>query len=120
MKTKHEKFVMEAIGQALKSTFSQRLGAIVISNNRVVGRGFNYAHGTGRPFGDGEHAEVAALNNTTAKHRRDSSIYVVRLGRSGAIRNSRPCDSCIKIMRKMGVRYAWHADNDGMWHRITL
>lgn len=111
---------MEAIYQAHKSSFYQRLGAIVVFNNKIVGKGFNYAHGAGIPFGDGKHAEVAALNNTTARYRKHSIVYVVRLGRAGAIRNSKPCDSCTKIMRKMGVKYIWHTDNDGTWHRIIL
>lgn len=117
---KNESFIREAMDQARKSSFSQRLGAVVVNNNRVVGRGFNYAHSTGQPFGDGEHAEVAALNNTTAKFRKESTVYVVRLDKTGNIRNSKPCGTCVKIMQKLGVKYAWHANDDGEWCRIIL
>jgi len=117
---KDESFIIEAISQAHKSVFAQRLGAVVVSNNKIVGRGFNYAHSTGQPFGDGEHAEVAALNNTTAKYRKNSTVYVVRLDKFDTVRNSKPCSTCITIMQKLGVKYAWYSDDDGSWHRMML
>lgn len=96
------------------------MGAVVVNNNKIVGRGFNYAHGSGKPYGDGSHAEISALNNTRAASRKGSTLYIVRLGKAGAIRLSRPCPGCIIVMAKLGVKYIWYSDNIGEWHKEAI
>lgn len=111
----------QAIEQALKSSFRQRMGAVVVRRGKVVGKGFNYAHSTGEPYGDGMHAEISALNNTTARYRKDSTVYVCRInGSNSHLRLAKPCINCQKIMKKLGVRYVWYSTEEGDWNKMEL
>lgn len=95
------------------------MGAIVVSRGQIVGKGFNKVHSTGHPRLDGKHAELEALNNTTAKHRKDSTVFVCRLTQDGHIAMAKPCRSCYTVMKKMGVKYVWYSTND-RWIKMTL
>lgn len=112
-------FVQAAINSTTKSNFKQKLGAVVVHRGRVVGSGSNFAHGTGKPHVDGQHAEIVALNNTTARYRSGSTVYVTRMTGNN-LRLAKPCKPCQTIMRKMGVKYVWYSCNEGKWHRMEL
>lgn len=120
MRLRPQNFQKEAIKTAYKSKFKKRLGAIVVNENRIVGRGFNYAHGTGQVYGDGSHAEISALNNTTARYRNGATLYVARIGRAGELRISKPCDACFSVMKKMGIKTVWYIDKSEHWRKEKL
>jgi len=110
-----------AIEQAEKSSYKKRVGAIVVYKGKIVGRGFNKVHSTGVPRLDGKHAEIEALKNTTAKYRKGSTVYVCRLTRNGQIAMSKPCDACITVMKKMGVKYVWYTNiRETGWEKLCL
>jgi len=108
-----------AIVQCTRSTYKQRMGAVVVYKGRVVGMGFNKVHSTGVPRLDGKHAEIEALNNTTAKYRNGSTVYVCRLTKVGNLAMAMPCIPCRTIMKKLGVKYVWYSTNEG-WVKMTL
>lgn len=112
-------FKQTAIQQSKKSTYKNRMGAIVVFRGSVVGTGHNKVHSTGHPTLDGKHAEREALNNTTAKYRKGSTVYVCRLTRTGSLAMAKPCDACHTVMKKMGVKYVWYS-TDGGWKRMMV
>lgn len=112
-------FFNEAIKQSKKSSYKARMGAVVVHKNKVVGKGFNIAFSTGEPRNKGIHAEIAAINNTTAKFRNNSIVVVVRLNKSDELAISKPCDSCEKVMRKLGVKQVWYSTSEG-WNKMSL
>lgn len=107
--------------QCWKSSYKKRMGSIVVFRGKVVGKGFNKVHSTGIPRLDGKHAELGALNNTTAKYRKNSVVYVCRLTKDGEIAFAKPCQSCQTVMKKMKVKYVWYSvsANEG-WIKMIL
>ena len=112
-------FFNVAIGEAYKSSFKIQMGAVVICKNKIVGRGHNVSLSTGKKHGDGKHAEMAAIGNTTARHRKDSTVIVCRINRSGDIRMAKPCVKCQTIMKKIGIRKVIYSTNFG-WDKMFL
>jgi len=111
--------MLAAIEETDKSSFRQRLAAVVVHRGKIVGQGHNFAHGTGKLHIDGQHAEITALNNTTARYRKGSTIYITRVSEN-ILKLAKPCERCQVIIKKMGVKYVWYSDNESQWHRMTL
>ena len=111
-------FKQFAISQAMRSTYKKRMGAVVVRKGKLVGSGCNKVNSTGR-LDDGIHAEIDALNNTTARYRQDSTVYVCRLTKLDVLAMAMPCEACQAVMRKMGVKYAWYTTEDG-WYKLVL
>lgn len=114
-----DKFFDEVIKQSKKSSYKVPMGAVVVHKNKIVGKGFNIAHSTGNPHVDGVHAEMSALNNTTAKFRKGSTVLVGRVNKNGEYAIAKPCERCETVMRKMGVKDVWYSTSDG-WTKMTL
>lgn len=112
-------FKDEAARLSTKSTYKQPMGAVVVHKGRIVGRGFNKVHSTGIPRLDGKHAECEALNNTTAKYRKDSIVYVCRLTKNGNLAFAKPCHACYVVMKKMGVKCVWFSTSTE-WIKMIL
>jgi tRNA(Arg) A34 adenosine deaminase TadA len=114
-------YIIAAAELAAKSKYKHQMGAVVVYGGKIVGRGFNYAHSTGRPYGDGVHAEMKALNNTTAKFRDGCTIYVCRGSDVNNLKLAKPCTACQSIMRKLGVKYAWYSTGEEpQWAKMEL
>ena len=112
-------FRQTAMQQSHKSAYKQRLGAVVVYRGKIVGRGCNKVHGTGVIRLDGLHAEIEALNNTTAQYRSGSTVYVCRVNRQGDLMLAKPCAACEKKMGKIGVKYCWYSTY-GSWLRMSI
>ena len=116
---KTDVFKDEAINQCGKSSYKQRLGAVVIYKGKIVGKGFNKVMGTGKIRTDGFHAEIEAINNSPAVYRKNSIVYVCRVNKSGDIVMAKPCHACETILRKLGVKYVWYSQS-GEWKKMVL
>jgi len=114
----NDMFITASMTQCLKSTYKWRLGAVVVYKNKIVGRGYNKVHSIGDRL-DGKHAEIEAIYNTRAKYRKGSTMYVCRLNKRGELRLAKPCDACMPVIRKVGVKYVWYSSDDG-WHRMAI
>jgi tRNA(Arg) A34 adenosine deaminase TadA len=114
-----ELFKYAAIMQCAKSAYKQRMGAVVVYQGKLVGKGFNKVHHIGVPRLDGLHAEIEALNNTTAKYRDGCTVYVCRVNKRGNVMLAKPCPACEKKMKKIGVKYVWYSTY-GSWEKMVL
>ena len=85
--------------EAENSDMNHRHGAAVIKNGKLISSGRNRVR-CGWPS---RHAEMDALLSLSPKDRRGSTVYVVRVGANGELRNSKPCLMCERCMRKWGV-----------------
>jgi len=112
-------FKEAAVSECMKSTYKQRLGAVVVYKGKIVGKGFNKVHSTGVPRLDGKHAEIEALNNTKARYRMGSTVYVCRLAKDGSLTLSKPCHTCYTIMKKLGVKYVYFSTSKE-WGKMVL
>jgi pyrimidine deaminase RibD-like protein len=115
-------FRQEALKESFKSSHKYTLGAIVVRRGKIVGRGYNSVCYTGneRPYLNGIHAEVAAINNTRARDRSDATIYVARWRKCGVMGCAKPCEACEKVLRKLGIRSVWYSDYGNKWKRLSL
>ena len=111
-------FFNAALEQSRKSNYKVPLGAIFVNQNKIVGRGFNAVFTTGKSD-YGRHAEISALNNTTARYRKNAIVYVGRTTKDGNLAMAKPCHDCTKILKKYGVKRVWYSDFDG-WKRIDF
>lgn len=105
----------------------QKLGAVVVYKHRIISFGSNsitkcdpiqskldsIKYGVECP---GKcHAETSALiplikNNVDC---RGASIYVSRCHKDGTLAMARPCSSCEKLIRSLGIKKVYYTVNDG-------
>ena len=80
-------------------------GAIVIKDGEGVSVGYNYAK---------YHEESRALFKIPKHLRRGAIVLAIRVTkRTHKITMSAPCDSCMSIMRRMGVRTVFYSTGTG-------
>lgn len=106
-----KQFVELARQQALRSTMMHRLGCVIVHDGVVIAAGFNHAF-RHMAHSYSMHAEVAALFKAKKKHRwllPDCSMYIVRIGRLGDLRLSKPCPDCHAEIEACGVRCTYYS-----------
>lgn len=59
------------------------------------------------------HAEEAAIFATPEHLRVGAEIFVLRVNASGDLRNSRPCESCLEVIRSCGLEKVHFSTDDG-------
>lgn len=61
------------------------------------------------------HAEIDAISKLWAKKYISGreKLVVIRIGNSGKLFNSKPCDSCSKILSCLGLNKIWYSVNGG-------
>lgn len=71
------KFMMAAIKEARKSTVNPTVGAVIVKNNEIVGRGYRQVEMTSQspPHWKVKHAEQVALNKA-GKNAEGATLYV--------------------------------------------
>jgi len=115
-------FKQEALRESYKSNYKYMLGAVIVKRGQIVGRGYNSVCYTGknRPFNNGIHAEISAINDTRASDREDAVVYVARYRKCGSLGCAKPCDACEKVLRKLGIKTVWYSDYGNKWKRLSL
>lgn len=108
-----------AIQKAKKCKYHFMHGAAIVQRDKIVGTGYNKVHHTGIR-NEGIHAERDAIQNTTARHREGSILYVCRLNRKGQLKMSRPCSKCMKLIKKVGIGTICYSTNQGEWVKEVL
>ena len=64
------------------------------------------------------HAEVRALNKTAVK--KNLTLLSIRVGKSGELRNARPCEQCWKYIMMHDVRMVLFSNEEGRIERLKL
>lgn len=87
---------------------SQKHAAILFKGGAVM------SIGTNNPSA---HAEVVAMEKTIAYWTKGClkkyTLLSVRIGKSGKLRNARPCSSCYKFIRESGIRVLLYSTDTG-------
>jgi deoxycytidylate deaminase len=107
-----------ALKVAKRSTFRHQMGAVIVKGGRVLSCGHNQIRYAAIPRKHPEslHAEAAAILKST-KLRHDlagSSIYVARYMPDGSAGLARPCEHCMALIRRAGIKKVIWSDNDGI------
>ena len=104
-----------AVQEARKSTYGQRVGAVIIKKKVILSKGHNYSHKSIKNFHPrfqrwkhSVHAEVDCI----IKARRDVTgaiMYVIRIGKTSKFRNSRPCKKCFAYLDHVGIKKVYYS-----------
>lgn len=66
------------------------------------------------------HAELGAVLNMSRDSTEGADIYVVRVNRTGELRNSKPCEMCKEAMRFCGVKRVFYSTENGLYDMMKL
>ena len=110
-------FVYEAAKQARKSPCDMKHGAVIVLRNEIVAKGYNYypeiCDMSKRKFKLSVHAERAAIQKFLRCYRRtelkNTTLYVVRLGKDDTLRNSKPCRHCARVIQKYELAKTYYS-----------
>jgi tRNA(Arg) A34 adenosine deaminase TadA len=121
-------YIEQAISEALKSHLNYKVGCILLDRKgNIVSRGYNigrthplqaaYARKVNEHHKIYLHAEIHAL----VKCRVDPyHAVVIRIGKLGVVRGSRPCPICTYGLRVAGVKRITYAEKDGTIREETI
>lgn len=105
--------IKAAYREVLKSKCPRyRHSAVIFSKNKILVSTYNIQRKT-HPYGSGPHgtvhAEVRAIVKAInlAGSLRGFKIFIMRLGKNGEFKPSKPCIDCIKLIKDNGLELAW-------------
>jgi deoxycytidylate deaminase len=122
-----EKYISVTDSLAQLSSYRYKIGALLLKRNNIIGTGYNqktsniphvlYNTHPNSSRDNSIHAEVAAILSATKNgHAINGSTMVVSGFTNGKNRpiSCCPCNSCIKILQKYGIRKLVYTTNDGV------
>ena len=104
-----------AIREASKSPMQIRVGAVLFKDRTILGTGYSHHPTYSNPDKRTSiHAEQATLVGLRHDIISGSDIVIVRLGKSGNLLPVQPCERCVALLKKKGVRkvHCWTQDMD--------
>lgn len=130
---RYEKFFNIAKEISRISDFQRaKVGAVVVENNRIISSGYSskktsplqHKYNAYRHFDNPDkytppyiHAEIMAL--APIMHQNHNwhkvSIYVYREKKDGTISCARPCEACMALIRKLGIRKIFYTNWEGQY-----
>lgn len=103
--------------EAEKSPFNVfRHGAVLVRGGKVINSAFNECvhcklgnKYKNHPGISTRHAELSVILGIDKKVTTGADVYVVRINPSGNLKNSRPCEMCMGVMKFVGVRRVFYS-----------
>ena len=101
------------------STYKYRVGA-VIAKKKPVSVGFNIVKS--HPMYSNNlrttvHAEMNAILNSDCENLIGATIFVFRADRNGFPAIARPCEDCLKTLKKYGIKKMTYSINEYPYYR---
>lgn len=109
---RHHRFFQQAYREARKSPGRWKMGAVVVKNDVIIGRGYNFV----LDFPLRYHAEVAAvLNSKTSVEGAVVYVYGFRKPKISKpkILLSKPCEGCRRFLAKRGIKSVYFLEEHG-------
>jgi tRNA(Arg) A34 adenosine deaminase TadA len=111
-----------------QSTHTYRHGAVLVkgctvrnvsaNKNKFKGWGARFRH---KDCGHAtHHAELGCILGVDRKQTTNSTIYVVRVGKSGEYKMSKPCAMCESVLRHVGVKKVFYSTGKGTFGALKL
>jgi len=129
-----EKFFMAAKKAAEMSTFRKfHTGCVIVYKNDIISSGFNSnkTHPLQKEYNKARydvdntphymHAEIHALTSLLNDKDIDWKrvhVYVYRPLKNSSCGLARPCSSCMKLIRHLGIRNIHYTTDDGYAHEV--
>ena len=109
-------WIDRAAAEARKATGTHKLGAVIVSGNRLLATGFNRKRNDPRycEAGWSIHAEVSAIRRLRNKPLPPKPrMYVVRVMRTGKLGLAKPCEDCDRSLTEYGIHTLIYTTNEG-------
>ena len=109
--------------QAIKSTFKQRIGAVLVNKHCVLGVGHNQINRHQQTFKTSHwegtlHAEIAAILDAIkkcgAKSIEGATLYVARIKKNGEYGLAMPCAACYDLIMKCKIKVVYFTNDGGI------
>ena|SRR3990167_1218941 len=102
------RYLILALEQAQLSVCKQKHGAVLVRGGCVLMVGHNKPRNQhlNQPKAS-VHAEVAVVRG--CKNGYGAKLYVVRLGKDGLAKGSKPCKDCARVLVAKGIRKVVHS-----------
>jgi len=129
-----EKFFMAAKKAAKMSTFRKfHTGCVIVYKNDIISSGYNSnkTHPLQKEYNKERfdvdstphymHAEIHALSsilNDDSIDWRKVHIYVYRILKNTSYGLAKPCASCMKLIKHLGIRNIHYTTNEGYVHEV--
>jgi len=106
---------------ALQATYGGiKHGAVLVKGGSIINVSYNKENFCSfgnrfRKSTEGKatlHAELGCVLNLDRSITQGTNIYVVRVGKNGDFRLSKPCNMCEAALRHVGVKRAFYTTND--------
>lgn len=111
--TKHRLYFEIALKEALKSEITHKHGCVIKKKNgKILAKGHNrYILTNKKRFKcyKSIHAEVDVINKCRSINLENTILYVVRIGKNGIPRYSKPCSKCQKLLIKKKFHNIYHS-----------
>lgn len=85
------------------------MGAVIVYKGHPVSVGCNQTKTHPNAPYTGLHAEVQAIRASDRDSLNGSSIFVYRRRKDGRIGKARPCEHCMKELKRVGVRWIYYS-----------
>ena len=110
-----------ATKQARKSSFKQRIGAVIVKGGRLISVGFNQVGKTNpnhKTWDSSRHAEEDAILKRLSirdglSSLANSTLYVSRVKANGTPGLAKPCVNCERLARAVGIRKVVYTTDTG-------
>lgn len=99
-----------------RSPAKVQVSAVLSDNYGIFSWGWNFGNGD-----RGIHAEMHAINRANKNRLRGAKLTVAgRRKRTRKFVYSKPCDSCMDLVFKYGIRIVEYITKDGNWETIKM
>ena len=105
--------ISEAVRQSKKANYIFKLGAVVFNRHRIIASGYNRVFSTGADC-----AEQLAIKKAPNKLLKNATILVCRTRKNGTFGMARPCDRCMSLINKSGIKKIIYSAHNG-WETMN-
>lgn len=119
---KMQRYIDIAKRQAEQSIYGiYKHGSVLVKGGRIINVAYNKNNTTsfGKKFRENilgratKHAEINVIYNIDKNTTTGATVYVVRVGKSGDFRLSKPCSMCEEVLKFCGIKKVVYSTGNG-------
>lgn len=117
------KYMMTAKCEATKSEYYQKVGAVVVSGNKILSKACNEIRhcAIGKrytPWENSTHAERNACRKINKDKLKGCYIFVYRELANGKPSLAKPCDGCMELIKDMGFKRVYYSSDKYPYYKL--
>ena len=121
LKGRHKRFIDASARTAQESEFpNYRHGAVLVRGGSILSSAFNKSNHINwankfraKDCGHAtHHAELGTVLGMAREKTTGATVYVARIGKSGELKMSKPCEMCQQVLAHVGVKKVYYSIDD--------